>query len=166
MDSDDRTFSLSQIRAAHAEADRQAAAFQRRADALRKMAEAAEELEAAERELASDGPLEGPAPAEQPSPSEPRKTGDRVEMILRSDPSRTWNPHQMHDEMVERRWAQPTKDGRSAVRVALSRLAEREPRITRTPDGMTYVYKWVSADGDQLARGSNGHAPTLDNWRS
>jgi hypothetical protein len=169
--SDDRTFSVSQNRQALIEDERRLAALQRRVDARRKMAEAAEELEAAERELSADGTAESPPPAEssasveQPSPSDPKSTGKRAEMILRSEPTRAWNPHQMHDEMVERRWSEPTKDARAAVRVALTRLHKREPRITRTQDGMTYAYQWVAADGDQLARSSNGHAPTPD-WRN
>lgn len=166
MSTDDRTFSISQIRQALGEDERRLAALQRRVDAHRKMAEAAEELELAERELSPDGAREvveeAPPRDEQPSGPEPRQTGKRTLMILQSDPSRGWNPRQMWEEHVERGWAESTKDAHVAIRVAMRRLEQRDPHVSRTAEGMTFTYRWVEADTSQFRHDSNGHAPTLD----
>jgi hypothetical protein len=159
MDARDRSFTISEMQAARDEADRQIAALQRRADALRKMAEAAEELEAAERELSADSTAEAAPTTEQASLPDPGSTGRRAQVILQSDTSRSWTPRDVWERMVELGWAEATKDARVAIRVSLTRLDKREPRITRTPTGMTYGYQWVDADTN--AQSSNGRAPTL-----
>jgi uncharacterized membrane protein len=169
MSTDDRTFTLSQIHQALSEDERQLAALQRRVDARRKMAEAAEELELAERELSADAAAAASAHAQQATPPpaspEPKQTGKRTKVILQSDTSRDWYSREIWEQMVERGWAEPTKDARAAIRVALKRLAERDPDVVRTAEGMTFAYRFVGADSDQLARGSNGHTPTLG-WRN
>jgi hypothetical protein len=169
MTTDDHTFTISQIRQALSEDERRLAALQRRVDARRKMAEAAEELELAERELSTDAAAGASAPtrqvAPQSPPPEPKQTGERAKVILQSDRSRGWNPREVWERMVERKWVEPTKDARATVRVALKRLEERDPHVVRTQQGLTFAYQWVDADTDLLATGSNGHAPTVD-WRN
>lgn len=162
MDAGDRSFSISEIRKELARAEAELALQQRRVDALRKMAEGADELELTEREMSPDGAAEAPPP-ERPSLQDPGRTGARARVIVQSDTSRDWTPRQVWEQMVARGWAEPTRDARSAVRVALNRLAEREERLTRTQAGLTYAYRWVAADPDLFAHGSNGHAPA-SNW--
>lgn len=151
MNSDDRTFSLNEIRAQHDAAERQAALMQRRADALRKMAEAAEELERAEREMASPEPAPAPEAAQAPEPTaspEPEKTGDRAVFILRKRAGQGINPREMKDEFVARGWSEDTEEARAAIRVALTRLARRNPRIERTESGYTHTYRWIADELD------------------
>ncbi len=142
MDRDDRTFSISQIREARDEAERQLATLQRRLEALRKMSDAADELELAEHEMSSSGAAE--AHDEQDVSSQPRKTGDRALLILQASPGQWWTPRQMHEEMVSRGWAEQTKDARAAIRVALGRLAQRDEQVDRKEDPPTHAYRWAA----------------------
>lgn len=158
MDADDRSFTISEIRERLARAECELSLQQRRVDALRKMAEAADELELAEREMSPDSAAEA-APRLERSPPDPGKTGARSLVIVQSDTSRDWTPRQVWAQAVEWGWAESTKDARSAYRVALNRLAEREEQLTRTQAGLTFAYRWVAADPDLFAHGSNGHAP-------
>jgi hypothetical protein len=146
MSSDDRTFILSEIRKARAEVECQLALLQRRADAYRKMEEAAEELELADREMSPDREMEPALFSKPPTLEDPGSSGRRAKVILQSDKSRKWTPRDVWAQMVERGWAEDTKDARTAIRVALKRLHERErDHITRTEDGLTHAYQWVDA---------------------
>jgi hypothetical protein len=155
MNSDDRTFSLNEIRAQHEAAERQAALMQRRAEALRKLTEAAEELELIESQMAS--PDAAPAPEAVPATRavaspEPEKTGDRARFILRDRAGQEFTPREMKDEMVARGWSEDTEDARAAIRVALARLARRDPHVERAESGHTHVYRWISDDHGTVRR--------------
>jgi len=162
MNSDDRTFSLSEIHERQREAERQAALMQRRAEALRKLAEAAEELEQAEREMASPDakPVAEVVPEPTASP-EPGTTGGRALLILRERAGERMNPREMKDEMVARGWAEDTEDARAAIRVSLTRLARRDPHVERVESGPTHAYRWTpngrASVGDR-AHGDDGRA--------
>lgn len=61
--------------------------------------------------------------------------------VLQSDPARLWNVREVWAEEVKRGWAEPTPNGREAVRVALGRLRKREPRVEFI-EGPVYTYRW------------------------
>ena len=73
-------------------------------------------------------------------------------MIIRSDPSRYWTVRQVWEEMLAREWIANTGDARSAVRIALTRLAKKHAdQLERVPEGMTFAYRWKGGTN------SNGH---------
>jgi hypothetical protein len=146
MGNDDRTFTVSEMRELLAKAECELALQQSRVDGLRMMVAGAEKAGLADREGSPDRELEPALFAEPPALQDPGSTGRRATVILQSDKSRKWTPRDVWEQMVERGWAEDTKDARTAVRVAMKRLHEREPEhVTRTEDGLTHAYQWVDA---------------------
>jgi hypothetical protein len=136
-------------------AEPELAALQSRVNGLRVAIEGMEEAVRPERDVPSEAPPDAspapsappsPAPSAPPSPALPAKppsTGAGALLIIRGDTSRSWNPRQIWEEEVQRKWVANTSEGRSAVRIALKRLAAKYPhQIERVPDGMTFAYRW------------------------
>jgi hypothetical protein len=125
--------------------------LQRRLDALNKMADAAEELLADE----SDTPA---ASAAVPEADVPLRTGEKLKAILKRYPGEHRLLRLVWEEAVREGWAENSKDGRSAIRLALGRLAARDPYVSRIPSGNSYAFGWIPAGAADLAA-SNGHQP-------
>jgi hypothetical protein len=139
---------LVDLRRERAEAEGQLVILQRRVDSLRKAAEGMEEL------LVSDPDLPDESVQRVTEPSYPTSRqgtvgpkikepsgGSAATAVLSSDPTRFWTVREVWEEQVKRGWAPDTKDGRAAVRVALSRLQRRDPRVDRA-EGPTPSYRW------------------------
>jgi len=151
----DTTFSVSEIRSQRDETERQLALLKRRMDALQRMTDAAEELAAldAENEL---GPTEAPHSSTPGQASEPKSTGARALCILQAHQNEERLVRMVWDEMVGRGWAQNSKDGRAAVRVALLRLSNRHPEVTRVARGDTHAYMWKPNGNSTVRHDQNG----------
>lgn len=161
MSTDERTYSMSEIREQRRVTSQRLALEQRRLDALAKMDEAASELEQAERELDAlrRGETQAEQPAEAVSPEpEPRTIGERSAKILK-DHAGTWlEPRDILTEMNEHGWVD-TDSGKAIQRLrhSLRRLAQSNPQVDRDESGMTYRYKWRS-DMDGYAATAVSHA--------
>jgi hypothetical protein len=82
--------------------------------------------------------------APQDAARENTPTGSNAaSQILQGDTTRSWTTREVWAEQVRRGWAKPTDDARAAVRVALSRLCKREPRVQLAP-GPTHAYRWLA----------------------
>src|SRR6266853_1697443 len=133
------------------EAERELAALQLRLEGLREATDGMEKFLRSERDIPSQAPLDAPPPP-PPPPAKPPSTGAGARMIVQGDTSRYWNVRAVWEEEVARGWVANTSEGRSAVRIALTRLAKKYPdQLERVPDGMTFAYRWREGTN------SNGH---------
>lgn len=100
-----------------------------------------------------------PAPVTEPQATAPagRPMGSTAaKQILQSDPDRAWTVREVWDEEVKRGWAKPSGESRDAVRIALKRLRDRDPRVQTASDGLAYTYRWrIESPAGELAL-SNG----------
>jgi len=164
---------LNELRQERTEAEHQLAALQRRVDALRKAAEGIEDLLGSEPsqpveanrtgdadtdtkpDTASTVPLAVPRTSSSIPTAEPRG-GDAARQVLRSAPGRYLTAREVWEEEVRQGWAEPTADGRAAVRVALKRLCARDQRV-RLLAGPTHAYCWEN--GSTASAANNGSKP-------
>jgi hypothetical protein len=163
------------------EAERELAALQLRVEGLRETTDGLKKLMRAEREATPQPSAEVspamPAPRATPatptmraaapastmptlwassvtSPPKPTTSAGAL-AIIQSNVNRRWPVREIWQNMVERGWVANTGDSRSAVRIALKRLAEKYPdQLERVPDGPTFAYRWT---GDV---NTNGHSPS------
>lgn len=157
MDRQDLLRTLNSLRSERTEAEHQLAMLQRRVDALRKAADGMEDLLASDEASPAWGnsatvqvSVETAVESDEPlvvlkSPHAHVKDpsgGQAALTVLKTDPSRFWTVREVWDDQVKRGWAADTKDARAAVRVALVRLAQRDPAVERL-DGPTSAYRWT-----------------------
>jgi hypothetical protein len=155
MDTDERTYSKSEIRERRRELEQLVALQQRQLDALAKMDEAADELDQVEREmadLASGGTQ--PEQSSDTEPPEPQMTGERAVTIMREDYPDTWlAARRVLEGMDVRGWV-AGKDPAlvlQSLRHSLRRLALHNPNVERKTKGSTHYYRYrTSLDGDAL----------------
>jgi hypothetical protein len=170
MDHDDLLRMLRALQQERADAEHQLAGLQRRVEALRKTADGLEELigsivsvtkvsvtkddgqpavtETAETGRSDSQPPKTTAPGIQQSLTPqgrvaPPKGSSAALAVLKSAPERFWTVREVWDEQVKQGWAGGTKDSRAAVRVALVRLARRDPHVDRI-DSPVSAYRWSS----------------------
>lgn len=172
MTGSDRMFSAAEIREQREHAERRLAAQQQKLDALRKMAEAMDQLEQAE---LAERELERPD-QEQSSireaetaahssiddqPDEPEtestnvqepasgRTRERVTRVLVTDAGEYLTPWQVWERAVTEGWAEPTKKGRHAIRASLNRLAASDERVERVERPPTHAFRWTANGNGQ-----------------
>jgi hypothetical protein len=165
MDRDDLLRTLRALQQERADAERQLAGLQKRVEALRKTADGLEELigpiapvieedgpavisEIAETGRSGSQPPSATAPAVQQSLTlqgrvAPPRGSSAALTVLRSVPEHFWTVREVWEEQVKQGWAEETKDGRAAVRVALARLARRDSHVDRI-DSPVSAYRWSS----------------------
>jgi hypothetical protein len=144
MDRDRLIRTLSDLEQERADAEQQLAALQKRLESLRMTTEGMKGLlSEAEREPSSDESVLSASTTTLPTEARP-PTGTGAQIILQTDSTRRWNPRQVWQGMVERGWAPDSDEGRTAVRVALTRLSKRDPdHVIRTDAYPTHEYQWV-----------------------
>lgn len=150
MDSDERTYSKSEIRERRRELSQLVALQQRHLDALAKMDEAADELEQVEREIAAL--TSGETQAGQPDPvvpSDPATTGTRSLAILKTHPGTWLHVRNVLGESAERGWTSGDEHARQSYRAALRRLARHNDQVERDESGITHFYRWVPGRDDE-----------------
>jgi len=175
LNTDERTYSMSEIREQRRVTTQRLALEQRRLDALAKMDEAAAELEQAERELEAlrRGETQAGEPAEAVhGEPEPHAIGERSAKIL-EDHADTWLvPRDILAEMDKRGWVDTdTTHALQRLRHALRRVAISNPNVERDESGATFRYRYVSSRIDGFAvsavpQGNGAAYPALQRGQS
>jgi hypothetical protein len=158
MESDERTYSKSEIRERRRAATQLLALQQRQLDALAKMDDAADELEQVEREmeaLSRDGVQ--PEQSAETVPAEPQAIGERALVILMDRPDAWLGARDVLAGMDRRGWVDTdTEHALQRLRHSLRRLALRSPSVERNESGTTFLYRYVSPP-DSEARAPVSH---------
>ena len=142
MDSDERTYSKSEIREKRRALSQMLALQQRQLDALAKMDDAADELDQVEREMAAlaRGGTQPDQSSEAATP-EPQMTGERALTIMRDDhPDTRLAARDIMADMVKRGWAEDTDLALQSLRHSLRRLALRNEHVERDDSGVTHYF--------------------------
>jgi hypothetical protein len=161
MDTDERTYSMSEIREKRRAAEQLLALQQRQLAALAKIDEGTAELEQVEREM--EALAHGETQPEQPDeavPPEPQATGEREPQAIGERTLKILQDHQgiwragrdVLADMEKRGWVDTDTDhAMQRLRHSLSRLARSNDQVECNKNGMTYLYRYVPrVDSDLL----------------
>jgi len=147
MDSDERTYSKSEIREKRRVLSQMLALQQRQLDALAKMDEAADELDQVEREMAAlaRGATDPDRPADA-APAEPEMTGERAVAVMRDDHPNLWcDGRGILGDFTTRGWV-GDKDPElvlQSLRHSLWRLALHNSHVQRKTENGKHYYRYV-----------------------
>lgn len=146
--------SSADIAAARAELNRQLAPLQRKAELLERMAEIAEEWD----RLDGDAPTAAAdAPGVDAKDDAPTTMSQKAKAILQEKPGQYIIFRDIWQTGVDRGWVKPTREARSAMRVALRRLVDRDDSVDRVDRPPTFAYRWMPPAAPEPSRNGAGH---------